>query len=97
MFAAKYHVMEDKWASLREKLEAEQWPQVFMFKFIVPAENERIAMVEHLFNTTEAEVTMRQSKNGNFVSISAKEMMLSADSVLERYKKAAEIEGLIAL
>ncbi len=89
--------MEDKWASLREKLEAETWPQVFMFKFIVPANNARIALVEKMFNTTEAQVTMRTSKNGNYVSISAKELMLSAESVIDRYKSAEGIEGLISL
>lgn len=89
--------MEDKWASLREKLEAEQWPQVFMFKFIVPADNDKIAQVAKLFNTTEAQVTMRDSKKGNFVSFSAKEMMLTAESVIDRYKQATEIEGLISL
>jgi hypothetical protein len=89
--------MEDKWASLREKLEAETWPQVYLFKFIVPADNERIAQVEKLFDTTEAQVNMRNSKKGNFVSISAKEMMLTAESVIDRYKKATEIEGLISL
>lgn len=89
--------MEDKWASFREKLEAETWPQVYLFKFIVPADNERIAQVEKLFDTTEAQVNMRNSKKGNFVSISAKEMMLTAESVIDRYKKATEIEGLISL
>ena len=89
--------MEDKCASFREKLEAETWPQVYLFKFIVPADNERIAQVEKLFDTTEAQVNMRNSKKGNFVSISAKEMMLTAESVIDRYKKATEIEGLISL
>ena len=89
--------MEEKWNALREKLEMDPWPRVYMFKFIVPADNERIALVENLFNTKEAEVTMRTSKKGNFVSITAKEMMMSADSVIERYKKAEGIEGLISL
>lgn len=89
--------MTDKWESLREKLAEQTWPRLYMFKFIVPAENSRIAMVENLFNTREAEVTMRTSKKGNFISITAKEMMLSAESVIDRYKKAEGIEGLISL
>ena len=89
--------MEEKWNALREKLEMDEWPRLYMFKFIVPADNERIALVENLFNTREAEVTMRTSKKGNFVSITAKEMMMSADSVIERYKSADGIEGLISL
>ena len=88
---------EDKWNDLREKLQMDEWPRVYMYKFIVPANNERIAQVEKLFNTQEAQVTMRTSKKGNFVSITAKEMMMSPDSVIERYKKAEGIEGLISL
>jgi hypothetical protein len=89
--------MNDKWEQLKENLETQEWPRIYMFKFIVPASNERIAQVQNLFNTREAEVTLRTSAKGNFVSITAKEMMLSADSVIERYKSAAGIEGLISL
>lgn len=89
--------MEEKWKALEEKLNDEKWPQIYMFKFIVPADNKRVAQVEELFNTQEAEVSMRTSKKGNFVSITAKEMMLSATGVIERYKDAAKIEGVISL
>ncbi len=88
---------EAKWKSLEEKLAQDEWPLVYLFKFIVPADNERIAQLEELFNTTEAQVTMRTSKKGNFVSISAKEMMISPQKVIERYKEAAKIEGVISL
>jgi putative lipoic acid-binding regulatory protein len=88
---------ESKWQTLKEKLETQSWPRIYMFKFIVPADNKRIAQVENLFNTREAEVTMRTSSKGNFVSITAKELMLSADAVIERYRSAEGIEGLISL
>ncbi len=90
-------MMEEKWKALEEKLAEQEWPAVYMFKFIVPADNQRIAQVEKLFNTSEAEVTMRTSKKGNFVSITAKEMMMSPQKVIERYKMAGGIEGLISL
>lgn len=84
--------------SLREKLEdGFEWPRVYLFKFIVPSENKKIAEVENLFNSTEAEINMRSSKNGKYVSVSAKEMMISPDKVIDRYKEAAKIEGIISL
>jgi putative lipoic acid-binding regulatory protein len=90
--------MEEKWEKLREQLQnGNSWPSVYMFKFIVPADNEKIAQVENLFNTQTAEVTMRTSKNGNFVSITAQELMISPEKVIERYKEAGGIEGLISL
>lgn len=90
--------MEEKWQKLKEQLEAgNKWPAVYMFKFIVPSDNEKIAQVESLFNTDTAEVTMRTSKKGNFVSVTAKELMVNPDKVIERYKEAGGIEGLISL
>lgn len=73
------------------------WPTVYMFKFIVPADNEKIAQVEGLFNSKEAEINTRQSRTGKFVSITAKEMMMSPQSVVDRYLQAEGIEGLISL
>ncbi len=84
--------------SLQQKLEDQfEWPTVYLFKFIVPADNKKIALVEDLFNSETAEISIRTSKNGNFVSVSAKEMMLSPEKVIERYKEAAKIEGIISL
>lgn len=84
-------------SSLRDKLnESGDWPRVYFFKFIVPADNKKLARVESLFGA-EAQVNIKQSSKGNFISVSAKELMLNADRVVERYEKASEIEGLMAL
>ncbi len=73
------------------------WPAVFMFKFVVPSDNQRIAQVEGLFNTKTAEVRRKPSSKGNYTALTIKEVMVSADAVLSIYKEAAKIEGLIAL
>ena len=83
--------------SLREKLNDQvNWPSVYLFKFIIPANNHKLAQVMNLFNET-TEITTRESGKGNFISVSAKEVMLSTESVIEVYKKAAQVDGLIAL
>ena len=88
---------KDQFEALRQKLEESgDWPRVYFFKFIIPADNKKLALVEALFGT-EANVTIKQSNKGNYLSISAKELMLSADRVIERYEKATKIEGLMAL
>lgn len=85
------------YTTLREKLEANpEWPRVYFFKFIVPSDNQKLAQVEALFGP-EAQVSLKQSSKGNFVSVSAKELMLSADGIINRYQEAAKIEGLMAL
>ncbi|NVK26486.1 MAG: DUF493 family protein [Flavobacteriia bacterium] len=89
---------EAKYEKLRQQLsDLEKWPSVYMFKFIVPADNKKVAQVEALFNTKESQVSMRTSKNGNFVAITAKEMMMSPESVITRYREAEGIEGLMSL
>ena len=89
---------EEKYLKLKAQLEdGFDWPSLYMFKFIVPADNEKLAKVEALFNSEEAEITTRQSSKGNFVSISAKEMMMSPQKVIDRYLEAEEIGGVIAL
>lgn len=88
---------EIDFTTLKEKLDANgDWPRVYFFKFIVPSDNKKLAQVEALFGP-EATVNLRQSSKGNFVSISAKELMLSADRVIDRYKAASEIEGVMSL
>jgi putative lipoic acid-binding regulatory protein len=88
--------MEGVFDKLRAQLEQEEWPNVYMFKFIVPSNPEHLAKVIGLFGET-AEISTQPSRNGNFVSVSIKEMMLNADSIIVIYEEASKIKGLIAL
>lgn len=88
--------MDEVLAKLKVQLELQEWPDVYLFKFIVPNNSEAIALTSVLFDN-EAEVVMHPSKNGNYMSISAKEMMLDVNSILEKYKKASLIKGIISL
>ena len=84
--------------SLQKKLEEQfEWPTIYLFKFIVVADNKSVAQVEDLFDSETADISMRTSKTGKYISLSAKEMMLSPEKVIERYKEAAKIEGIISL
>ncbi len=81
---------------LKIQLELQEWPDVYMFKFIVPNESEKVAQVTSLFNES-ADLVMHPSRTGKYMSVSAKELMLDVNSILEKYVKAAQIEGLISL
>lgn len=88
---------EDFYTKLKQKLEEQHtFPSVYLFKFIIPSDNKKLAQVEALFGS-EAQVSTRQSSSNKFISISAKEVMLSADSIIAVYKKAEKIEGIISL
>jgi len=88
---------EDPFRKLQEQLEKEpSWPLVYMFKFIIPADNQKLALIESLFST-EAVLTQQASEKGNYISITVKEVMLDAPSVIAVYSKASKIPGAIAL
>lgn len=88
---------EEFYTSLKNKLEKQfEWPHLYLFKFIIPSDNKKLALVQALFGEG-AQVTTRQSKNNKYTSISAKEVMISPDEVIAVYEKAKKIEGIISL
>ena len=88
--------MEDPYLSLRKQLDQEEWPNVYMFKFIVPNTSEKVALTMELFNN-ESDITMHESSTGKLISITAKELMLDVDSIIKIYEEATKIKGLMAL
>ncbi len=83
--------------ALQEKLELNKnWPLPYMFKFIVPAQIEKVAMVEALFDKN-ATIYHKESKTGKYVSITAKQSMESASTIIDVYRKASSIENVVAL
>lgn len=81
---------------LRQKLEQEEWPATYLFKFILPNENENISKLLNIFGTDNNQ-QMHNSRNGKYVSITIEELMLSAGDVIEKYEKAALLKGVISL
>jgi putative lipoic acid-binding regulatory protein len=87
----------DQFAELRKKLdETLSYPAVYMFKFILMADNRKIAMVENLFGEN-AEIYTKESDKGKYISITVKEVMMSTDEIIEIYVRAAEIKGVMFL
>jgi uncharacterized protein len=86
----------DTFEKLREQLALQEWPSVYLFKFIVENTKEKLAQTTALFDST-ADITFHTSSNKKYVSVSAKELMMDVDSILAKYEKAALIEGIISL
>lgn len=87
----------EQFDKLREFLNKEEsWPIVYMFKFIIPADNQKIALIESKFSD-EAIISHKESSGGKYFSITVKEVMLSADAIIDKYKEMKNIEGLITL
>lgn len=87
----------DKFADLRKKLEETlTYPSVYMFKFILPADNRKIALVENMFGG-DAEIYTKESDKGKYISITVKEVVVSVDAIIDIYEKAAKIEGVMLI
>lgn len=82
---------------LKEKLNnIHHWPSVYVYKFIIPADHDKDKAIRKLFSNN-AEVYYKKSANGNYISITGKETVNSAEEVIQTYKDAYKIEGVIAL
>lgn len=73
-----------------------KWPSVYMFKFIIEADNHKIGLIESKFSEND-QIEKKQSANGKYISISIKSEMQNAESVILKYKEMQGIEGLISL
>ena len=78
---------------LEERLDKLDWPSVYMFKFIVPVEKEEELLL--LFNSTPVE--RKVSKTGKYVGITSSYWIQSGSEVIEVYKKASVIDGIVSL
>ncbi len=88
---------EEFYKGLEQKLkDHHKFPSTYLFKFIVPNDNHSLALVEALFSD-KAVVTMRESKTGKYVSVTGKEIILHSSEVINVYKKAESIPGLLSL
>lgn len=72
------------------------WPQVYMFKFIIPDNNRNYAILRSIFGD-ESKFIVRHSSKGKYISVTVKEMMMDPAEVIERYRRASIIEEIIAL
>ncbi len=88
--------MEETLEKLRVQLELMDWPNVYLFKFIIPNQPEQLAQVTALFDET-SDIKFQPSSNGKYTSVSVKELMLDVDSIIEKYRGAGSIEGIISL
>lgn len=84
-------------ARLRQRLdEVHEWPTVYMFKMIFEPDDERLRAVLALF-PPETEILRKYSKGGRYLSLTVREVMMDAESVVDRYRRAGEIGGVMML
>ena len=88
--------MADEIDKLRELLNEQKYPMVNMFKFIVKQDPDKVVDIKRCFDET-AEFRTQKSKNGKYISITIKQMMLSADAIIDKYLLVGKIKNVITL
>ncbi|WP_324721253.1 DUF493 family protein [Salinimicrobium sp. HB62] len=79
-------------------LDTTSWPAIYLFKFIVPTDPEKIKGIELIFDNLGAVINTKQSKKGNYTSVSVNVRMQDPDEVIEKYKEVGQkIDGVISL
>jgi hypothetical protein len=73
------------------------WPATYLYKFIVPTDNESILQVEEAFDCMGAVIKTTKSKTGKFTSISVDVMMKNSEEVIGKYIEVSTIKGIISL
>lgn len=89
--------MKKDFEGLHKELSKISFPHLYLFKFIVKAEIDKIALVESLFDSNNAQIRIKESSKGSYISISVREIMLSPDEIIHVYDKTSKINGVIAL
>ena len=89
---------EEFYTKLKSQLEdTTSFPADYMYKFIVPSNENQEAEVQDLFNNKGAIITTKKSKTGKYISVSIVIKVVNADEVISYYKKAESIKGIISL
>lgn len=88
--------MADKYHDLYVLLENQTFPLKYPFKFIIKEDQVKLVKIKRVFDET-AEFDIKKSRNGNYTSITIRQMMLTADAIIEKYKQLEGIQGLISL
>ena len=79
-------------------LDTTTWPSIYLYKFIVPTEPEKVKGIEEIFNNMGAVITTKRSKKGSYTSVSVNVKMHDPDAVIDKYKEVGhKIEGVISL
>lgn len=77
--------------------ESQDWPGVYLFKFIVKSDSNDIDVLKSQFDEMQPHFSEKKSSKNTFTSLSVKVKMESPDKVIQIYKEASTLEGIITL
>lgn len=89
---------EEFYIRLKEELSnTSLWPSEYLYKFIVPSDQNKVLEIENAFDNMGAVIKTSQSKTGKYTSVSVNVRMQNPDAVIEKYIEVSGIDGIISL
>lgn len=89
---------EEFYKKLKINLEENhQFPENYLYKFILPNDSEKLTGIYQVFDGLEYSISTKESGKGNYISCSISCFVLDAQQVINIYQKVGEIEGVIML
>ena len=89
---------EEFYIKFKDRLDdTTEFPSNYIFKFIVPTDNKRIAEVQRVFDGARPQFSMKESKTGKYTSVTVVTYVLDSDQVIHYYKSAASIQDVMML
>ncbi|WP_291862252.1 hypothetical protein [Marinilabilia sp.] len=83
--------------NLRKALgKEEEWPQLYMFKFIVPNQHGKVDKVVSML-PEESDISFKHTKSLRHVSVTCRAMMSHPDDVIIITQNVTALEGVMAL
>ena len=85
---------DDWWDRFQQLLDDQnEWPTNYTFKFIAPSD--RLEELKAVFG--QVDLSVRKSRKGNYLSVTAVMQMHSSDEVVAMYHAVGRVDGVIAL
>lgn len=73
------------------------WPTLYLYKFIVPTDKQKIETVQNAFDNMGAVINTKKSAKGNYTSVSIQVVMNNPDHVIAKYQELSTVEGILSL
>ncbi len=78
-------------------LETTEFPTKYMYKFIIPKDDEKFAQIEKVFDGLGPVIESKPSKTGKYVSMTILVQMENPDQIIAIYKEVSKVDGVISL
>jgi len=80
-----------------ELLNTSLWPSIYLYKFVVPTDTEKMERIFSAFDNMGAFIDTKLSKTGKYTSVSVNVKMKNPDDVIQKYIELSDIEGILSL